>query len=95
MAMAAMVVLEESALAMAALVVLEESALVLAHHRCTTAQGQWRRRSRCKSRNLLRTGGTNRCCRRRNRRNLPRTCSNLLRQVAPARVRVARDHRWR
>jgi len=93
MAMAALEVLEESALA------LEESALVLAHHHCTTAQGRWRRRFRCRSRSLLPTGGTNRCCRRRSHRNLPRICSNLRRRVAPAQVRVARDqardHRWR
>jgi len=69
-------------------------ALVLARH-CTMAQGHWHRRIRCRSRNLQQTGGTNRCCRRRNPHSLPRTCNNLQRRVVPAPVRAARDHHWR
>jgi len=84
------------AMVKAALVVLEESALGLAHHHCTMAQGHWRRRFQCKFRSSQQTGGTNRCCRHRNHRNLPRICSNLRRQAAPAQVvRVAQDHHWR
>jgi len=69
-------------------VVPEESALVLAHHQCTTAQGHLHRRFRCKFRSLLQTDGTILCCRHRNRRSLPRICSNLLWQAAMARVTV-------
>jgi len=81
-------------MAMAALVQ-EESAPVLAHPHCTMAQRHWHRRFQCRSRNLQQTGGTNRCCRRRNPHSLPRTCNNLQRRVVPAPVRAARDHHWR